>query len=120
MKKLIFLSLIILSSCGKSRINFTVKNNSDIVFDSVVVSGLGRFKIVNFQPNTEVFDFIDWSNSKTRTDGGYQIKLYENGTIRYKAFGYFSNGIPSDSKYYIEVQKDTIIVKAITEKHLGY
>lgn len=117
MKNLISLLVIVfLCSCrGNSNIDFDVTNNSGVDIDSVVITGLGKTKIESFKNGQSTQIKMDYSKSKTRSDGGYQIKIFEEGKIRGRHFGYYSNGLPSED-YDITLQIDTIVIKAKSRK----
>ena len=87
-------------------------SGSDI--DSVEIGGLGKLKLTNLKDNLELSGFIDWSKSKSNTDGSYQIKIYAN-KFRQHQFGYYTNGLPLNSGFNILIQKDTINVQEILD-----
>ncbi|RZJ64086.1 MAG: hypothetical protein EOO45_19275 [Flavobacterium sp.] len=114
MKYLLLLFLITICSCkGREEINFEIHNDSLIDYDSIVITGLGKLKFDNIKSGCKTKGVLDYSRSKTKTDGGYEIKLYSNDSIKNHDFGYYSNGIPSSTHMIITIAKDTINVKEI-------
>lgn len=119
MKKLIFrisaLSLISLISCSDKIVDFNVSNYTDNVLDSVMISSSGtnylqKSKVINFKKNTNSKISLDLSGVK-KTDGNYYIEIYSKNLNIEKDFGYYSNGVPTDSNYNIEIMVDTLIIK---------
>jgi len=122
MKKIVFKVLTLLSfvlfSCSDKKVEFKVFNNTNNILDSLMVSSSGsnyleKSKILDLKPNTSSNIFIDLANVE-RTDGNYYIEVYSQKTSRKKAFGYYSNGIPTGcGKYEIKIMQDTIQIKEL-------
>src|SRR5690349_1477272 len=116
MRNLLLIFPVLLMSCEQSHINFTVKNNSEVKYDSVIVNGLGTLKFTDLHPKSKMSGYIDWSESKADTDGAYQIKLYQDGNIQSQLFGYYSNGAPLSDNFEITIETNSILVKDIIAK----
>lgn len=107
-----------LMSCKFDKSNdFLVVNKSGIIIDSAAISCSGKdykykSKFIKLLNNDSVVTTLDMNNIK-KNDGNYYIKLYFGESIVNKAFGYYSNGNPTNSIYKLIVKKDTIIVSEI-------
>lgn len=112
MRNIIYvLIILIFCSCKKDRtVKFEVTNHSGTTIDSVIISGLGKTKIQSLKKSQSLSTNIDYSQSETRIDGSYQIKIFENGKSRDYYFGYYTNGLPI-SDYDITIESDTITLK---------
>ncbi|WP_299126851.1 hypothetical protein [uncultured Winogradskyella sp.] len=71
----------------------------------------------NLKKNEERKGFIDFKINSPKHDGAYFTKIFtENKIINQKTFGYYSNGIPSGSTYYIQILADSLIVNEYFDK----
>jgi hypothetical protein len=100
-----------LSSC-KHGIKFKVKNRSELLIEkAIITNGVNDVKLKNLANGKTKTLTLDFSNNKLTNDGSYGIKVKFSDRVNLsKKFGYFSNGLPSDSRFEINVTKDTIIV----------
>lgn len=73
--------------------------------------GLGKLKMTKIQDDSHAVDYLDYSESKTKTDGNYKIVIYEKGRKRENVFGYYSNGIPTNEGFSFVVLKDSVTLK---------
>ncbi|HCF64190.1 MAG TPA: hypothetical protein DEU93_08570 [Chitinophagaceae bacterium] len=115
LKKAILFMAMGLLGCQQKQIHFMVQNSTDTNFDSIIIQGLGNLHFNQLKKRTATFGIMDYSESKTSTDGGYKITLFENENNKVMHFGYYSNGIPTCTSYRIEILKDTIQVEEIAE-----
>lgn len=119
MKFVKFLSIfVIMMSCNTfTSVKFTLINKRDNLIDSIKISNsyddvvLHKLKI-----NQKMYSTLVFGDSIPRGDGNYFIESYSNNEIQSTNFGYFSNGIPSNSSFSIEIKNDTIIVDEKFEK----
>lgn len=99
-------------SSAKSEVYFHIQNNNTkAIIENVVVSnGINNKFLPAINPDSEEIIVLKFENVP-RTDGGYQIRYTLNSKNYFKAFGYYSNGVPSNSIYYLTIKKDTILIK---------
>ena len=110
MKKLIFLILILTFSC-KSGVDIELNNQSDITIDNIILSnGFDSLNIKSLKPMEKRNVFLKF-NKKNNSDGSYRIECQINNKKIIKNFGYYSNGIPTNSSYLLVISKDSIRVK---------
>jgi hypothetical protein len=112
MRYLILILLPCLLACeGNQTLKVSVNNQSADKLDSVIVGGLGRLKFTDVAAKSEASGLLDYSKSKSRTDGGYKIFVYESGRVRDLQFGYYSNGTPINEGFSFVITADSIKVK---------
>jgi hypothetical protein len=99
-------------SCGKQHIDFTVKNESETTYDSIVLVGLSKIPIYNFEPYSTYSNYID--NSNLSEDNECEIITYQKGNIRSRHFGLFNNNDLSAEAFIITILKDTINIRQTT------
>jgi len=110
------LALIILSSCGADKVaNFEIINQSRETIDSVKVSCSGTNYLQKSKSEKillgEKSNIILKMNGIDRVDGNYYIEIFQKSKQRSKDFGYYSNGVPTNSIYRLEIKNDTILIK---------
>lgn len=116
--KLLFLcfSMAIFNSCLTNKIaHFEILNESSITIDSIKVSCSGtdykqKSTLKNVLPNQIESITLDMNNIK-KVDGNYFVELYIKNNKIEKAFGYYTNGMPTNSIYSLFVKKDTILIR---------
>ena len=110
------MAIITLSSCGADNVaNFEIINQTSETIDSVKVSCSGtnyfqKSKSEKILPG-EKSNIILKMNGVDRVDGNYYIEIFKNNKQRSKDFGYYSNGVPTNSTYRLEIKNDTILIK---------
>ncbi len=106
---------IYLISCKYDKNNdFLVVNMSGNNIDSLKISCSGtdyknKSNFINLSNNDSILVNLDMNNLK-KIDGNYFIELFFKDKIVNKDFGYYSNGVPTNSIYKLVVKNDTIIV----------
>jgi len=104
------ISFFLLISC-KYGADFEIQNNTKSNIDSVIVTnGFNSFKLYNIKFNNKKEGFLDFKKNNPKHDGQYIMQLFIKDSIKRKAFGYYSNGSPSGSKFKIMIENDTILV----------
>jgi len=114
--KIIFIILLVfLFSCKDSpgkEVEITVINKTETYIDSIVVTNWIEDAKVNRINMKDSMEFnLGFENIKVKGDGSYGISYYLNDKKYFNAFGYYSNGIPTNSTYTIQIYNDTLIVK---------
>ena len=111
MKKLIlfFLPFAFLS-CNNS-VNFILKNTSLKEIDSLIVTNnFDTIKINHLKINSIISKELIFLKKQPKGDGNYRIISYENGIEQDTTFGYFSNGLPINKEFKIEIIEKGFIV----------
>lgn len=113
MRNLIYLFIIVFTiSCSNSskEIKFTISNVSDSrITDIKFTNGVNHISIPTLDLGSKktvklIFDGVP------KLDGGYKFYYRINSQDFYRNFGYYSNGIPLNTDYYLEVKKDTVLI----------
>lgn len=108
MKKLIFISIILIVISCKPVVDFEVLNKSNVNIDSLIISnGYDKIRFGRIDVNEAKEGFLEFSR-EIINDGGYSIEFYSREFYKKENFGYYSNGIPSNSSFRIVIEKDTI------------
>ena len=122
MKKNIVRILIImlaLASCKNKIIaDFEIKNNTGFNLDSLKIEP--NIDEINKYISLEKGEKIEYKCDMTtipKTDGGYQISFLINGKKKTLAFGYYSNGYPSEIITKIKIEKDTLLINQVFKKY---
>lgn len=105
---------ILFLSCQslKQEVEVTIINKTETHIDSIVVTNwIEDAKANNISKNDSIGFNLGFENNKVMGDGSYAVSYYFNGKKYFKDFGYYSNGIPTNSNYTIEIHNDTLIVK---------
>ena len=110
--------LIITLVCGliscnnKPSIKFEVTNKSIDLIKNVQISctGCQNIETLEFNDKNRIKYRLDMS-SIPKTDGNYKIVFYRDGETESKAFGYYTNGHPINSKYEILILEKNIEIK---------
>jgi len=104
------LFLFFFISCDKQGMLFKVENKSKKTIDSIIISnGYDVVKIERLSKNQLKEVYLKFIKEKPKSDGSFFIKVFPN-SIR-KDFGYYSNGFIPTYKYYISLEKDSIVIK---------
>jgi len=107
---LLFVAFTVSCSNSSKEIKLTVSNVSDSrITDIKITNGVNKTSIDTLDIDTEktvklVFEGVP------KVDGGYKFYYRINSKKFYRNFGYYSNGIPLNSEYYLEVKKDTVLI----------
>lgn len=115
-KSLIFLCLVLLSSCfllQEKGIDFKVVNNSDVAITKVKIStseNLDSIIYTNISVNESREGFLSMKNNKK--DGSYTITYTKaDGNVVKESAGYYTNGGSLDSWIRFEIKNDTTLIK---------
>jgi len=95
--------------------DFEIINESKSIIDSVKISCSGT----NYRNKSVITKLLPKERSKLtlnmndvkKIDGNYFIEIFKKAKNTNKAFGYYSNGCPTNSIYKLIIKKDTILVK---------
>lgn len=111
----IVILLVFLLSCKdllKKESRITIINKTDTHIDSLVVTNwIEEAKANRINRNDSMEFNLGFENNKVNGDGSYAISYFLNDKIHLEGFGYYSNGIPTNSTYKIEIYNDTLIIK---------
>ena len=104
-----FYIFIIFSSCT-AKTEFSIKNNSNLLIASIKISNVYDFIFTNRlskgQPLSHTLTFTDLTPN---FDGSFFIETYPNK--KFRNFGYYTNGGQPNTLFFVEIKKDTIIIK---------
>ena len=110
MKNFIFFLFILTFSC-QSGVSVEVENQSDEIINKIILSnGLDSLNIEHLEPLEKRNVFLKF-NKINKLDGSYMIEFNMNNQKLIKNFGYYSNGIPTNSSYLLIISKDSISVR---------
>ncbi len=113
MKKIIFISVILVVLSCKSGVDFKVLNSSNTTIDSLIISnGYDEIRFSRIYVNETKKDFMEFS-SDIKNDGGYFVECYSEEFYKKENFGYYSNGIPSNTSFSIVIKKNTIKINEL-------
>jgi hypothetical protein len=108
---LVAIILVLMYSC-KTKTEFTIKNNSNILIDSIKVSnGYDYIFTGEVLNNQSVKSNLKFTGLTPRQDGSFFIEIYPQKT--FFRFGYYTNGIQPEPRFIIEIKRDTILLKEI-------
>ena len=116
MKKVIsilIISLCFLSCQNDKKTKISINNRTNSAIDSLkIIYGTEkeyREYIANqINPDEEVTTELDMNFEGV--DGGYSLKIYQEGKITTKYFGYYSNALFKNYLYDLRFEKDTLII----------
>jgi len=119
MKSNILLSVLFLFlfiSC-RLGVDFEVQNKSIKTIDSLFISnGYTQITFRDIKTNETKRGFLDFKKNQPKHDGNYSVDVFSNNLLENEFFGYYTNGLPSNSMYKILIEKDTLIIKEIPIK----
>lgn len=106
----ILLLVLFFSSCSSNAIEVSVKNATSVDLESLEITNDKREAstgVFSLSSGQEIRKQLSLS-SVSSSDGHYVVKI--KGRKDHK-FGYYSNGLPLDSKINIEVRIDTVLIQ---------
>jgi len=109
----IFVIFVFIWSCSNNRNQayFQVQNSTKDVIKNISISnGVNKEKLPKLISNDKVNINLSFEDVP-RADGGYQIIYFLDSKKYVKNFGYYSNGVPTNSIYSLEIKKDTVLIK---------
>lgn len=94
--------------------HFSITNDSPNTIDSLRISSSGsdytnKVVVKNVLPKSNSTIELNM-NDVPKFDGNYFIEVFVKESKREKAFGYYTNGTPTNSTYILSITKDSIIV----------
>lgn len=101
---------LILTSCDRAAVEVTIVNATAENLQGIEISNdknettTGRFEL---KAGEEIRKQLSFS-AVSPSDGHYVLRIDKHTP---RDFGYYSNGIPLESKIEIEVRKDTVLIK---------
>lgn len=104
----LFLSCV---SCSAPSIEMQIQNSTSVDILTIEISNhnkeltTGTFSIASGE---ELTKYLDFSNASVM-DGSYLISIDAD---QKKSFGYYSNGLPLEKGYHLDIKPDTIIIKS--------
>lgn len=115
MKKIIIYITFIFFSIGchnnQDKVDFKIINNTNSLLKEIKISnGINNIYIENLDSKQTKNIVLEFKNVP-KIDGGYQLNYMSNSKNNIKNFGYYSNGIPIDKSFYIDIRKDTVFIK---------
>ena len=110
----IFLCLLLgATACERSRAKFVINNQTADVLDSIkiVPNGDSAHLYTSLMPDESGPYYADLRN--VHSEGKFTLFFKKWGTNQHYSFdfGHFSNGKPQDKQLFLEVWRDTILVK---------
>lgn len=117
---LIFFLFNLLLSCqntANKKVEIIVENKTEVNIDSLSVTNwIDEFKINEFKKHDSVKIELGFENPHFKGDGSYAVSYYIKGVKKFKDFGYYTNGYPTNSIYTLEIYHDTLIIKEEMKK----
>jgi len=112
----IYSNLIFLSCIqSNNEVEIKVFNKTDKNIDSLYITNwINDKKIKKISKNDSVRINLGFKNNTIKSDGNYSLSYYINKEKYISDFGYYSNGIPTNSKYIIKIYNDTLTIKEQT------
>lgn len=101
---------LIFTNCDSAAVEVTIVNATPEDLGGIEVSNnkneitTGRFELKAGEEMRKQLSF----STVSPTDGHYVLRIDQHAP---RDFGYYSNGIPLESKIEIEVRKDTVLIK---------
>lgn len=93
------------------KVDFKIINNTNSLLKEIKISnGINNIYIENLDSKQTKNIVLEFKNVP-KIDGGYQLNYMSNSKNNIKNFGYYSNGIPIDKSFYIDIRKDTVFIK---------
>lgn len=109
-KTLISFSILTLLSCTNS-VDFNLKNASLNKIDSMVVTNnFDSITINELKVNSEISKELSFLKKQPKNDGNYKVTIFKNGTSKDTTFGYFSNGMPLNKRFNIEISERGFVI----------
>ncbi len=102
---------ISLLSCSSPSIEMYIQNSTSTEILNIEISNhnkeltTGNFSIA---PGEELTKYLDFSKASVM-DGSYLLSIDAD---QKKSFGYYTNGLPLEKGYHLEIKPDTIIIKS--------
>ena len=104
-----FYIFIIFSSCT-AKTEFSIKNNSNLLIDSIKISnGYDFIFTKRLSKGQTVIHNLKFTDLTPNFDGSFFIETYPNK--KFRNFGYYTNGIQPDTHFSVEIKNDTILIK---------
>ena len=101
---------IISCSNRDNQVSFKIWNSNDNYINNLVISnGVNEVVFDTILPHKTIDINLNFKNVPKK-DGGYKLSYKLNSEEFFKNFGYYSNGIPTNSIYLIKIKKDTILI----------
>lgn len=100
----------LLFSCGSPSIEMQIQNSTSADILNIEISNHNKevtTDTFSIAPGEELTKYLDFSNASVM-DGSYLISIDAD---QKKSFGYYSNGLPLEKGYHLEIKADTIIIK---------
>ncbi len=109
---LIFFSFIFLACRNKNTVYVNIKNETELILDSLTLRASGGAKILGNSLNPGKCKTLKLSMSSVpKQDGNYSIEFLIGGNKTIEHFGYYTNGYPISFVYDLNIQNDTILIK---------
>jgi hypothetical protein len=118
MKKLLFASLLLIAAlvaCRQpAKVKFVINNQTGDIMDSVKVVPNSDIQhlYTNLMPQEVGSYFAELGD--VQGDGDFTLSYRKPDSKRDFSFhiGYFTNGAPTEKEYFVEIWRDTVIVKS--------
>ncbi|MGV8090406.1 MAG: hypothetical protein AB2L24_00890 [Mangrovibacterium sp.] len=112
MKRLLFIIPFALFACIPDNPGIEISNNTMVKYDSIKVFSTPNIPTIfkNVRPKDDLNARILFDKNNL-SDGAYTIQIYKDGKIvRYKSFGYYTNGKSLNRKIKVVIEPDTLKV----------
>ena len=106
---IIIISLTFISCNNRVLADFEIINNTGLRIDSLKIEPMviSDGKYISLNSNEKAEYKADMTGIE-KIDGSYRISYLQNGEIKIKDFGYYTNGYPTEKLTSIKIEKDTI------------
>lgn len=97
--------------CGSSSIEMQIQNSTSAELLNIEISNHNKELTTNtfsLAPGEELTKHLDFSDASVM-DGSYLLSI---GADQRKSFGYYTNGLPLEKGYHLEIKPDTIIINS--------
>lgn len=98
-------------SCGSSSIEMQIQNSTSTEIQNIEISNHNKELTTNtfsLAPGEKLTKQLDFSHASVM-DGSYLLSI---GTNQRKSFGYYTNGLPLEKGYHLEIKADTVIINS--------
>ncbi len=111
-----FFIIFLATSCTYG-IPIEIKNSSgQTVEDINITNGFNVVHLESLQSNKSKQVFLDFKDNNSNQDGICSFSFRLNDRKKSRKFGYYSNGIPLNKSFHIDIQKDSIVIEETPKK----
>ncbi len=113
----LYIFIIFLATSCSYGIPIEIKNSSDQTIEDIhITNGFNVVHLKSLHSNQSKQVFLDFKDKNPNQDGICFISFRLNDRKKNRKFGYYSNGIPLNKSFYIDIQKDSIVIEETLKK----